>query len=62
MTDLPTPPRKGKIICPQCGETAMRVKRRLRDRFLSLFKPVKRYRCGFCNWTALLPLEDTRTN
>ncbi|WP_349280980.1 hypothetical protein ABLV49_07425 [Polaromonas hydrogenivorans] len=40
----------GKIVCPRCGELAPRVKRRLIDRVISLFKPVKRYRCEFCDW------------
>ncbi|CAN5449359.1 hypothetical protein BH10PSE16_BH10PSE16_43090 [soil metagenome] len=61
MTDL-THLRKGKIVCPQCGDTATRVKRRLRDRLVSLIKPVKRYRCDFCNWTAALPLDDTKAS
>jgi hypothetical protein len=38
------------IACPRCGETVRRIKRRLIDRIVSYFKPVKRYQCEFCDW------------
>lgn len=61
MTGL-TSLRKGKIVCPQCGDTATRVRRRLRDRLVSLIRPVKRYRCDFCDWTDVLPLDDSKAS
>lgn len=36
--------------CPQCGESAHRVKRTWFDRMVSFFKPVKRYKCDICDW------------
>ena len=48
---------RGKIACPRCGDTAHRVQRKWSDRIVSLVKPVKRYRCDFCDWTGTLPLE-----
>jgi hypothetical protein len=38
------------IPCPRCGETVRRIKRRIIDRIVSYFKPVKRYQCEFCDW------------
>jgi transposase-like protein len=40
------------MACPHCGDLAPRVKRTLRDRVVSWFIPVKRYRCDYCDWTA----------
>jgi predicted RNA-binding Zn-ribbon protein involved in translation (DUF1610 family) len=57
-TIRPTPP-KGKIACPQCGETAHRIQRTLRDRILSLFSPRKRYQCDFCNMEEFVVVEPT---
>ena len=42
------------ILCLRCDEPATRVKRRLIDRLVSLFKPVKRYRCDYCDWEATI--------
>ena len=44
-----------KYPCPKCEEMADRIKRRLTDRVVSLFKPVKRYKCHFCDWTDAVP-------
>jgi hypothetical protein len=43
--------------CPQCGATLMRIHRRPIDRVVSLFKPLRRYRCTRleCEWTGNLP-------
>jgi hypothetical protein len=43
---------RSTVACPHCGDLAPRVKRTLRDRIVSLFTPVKRYRCDYCDWTA----------
>lgn len=51
MTYPHSTPKKGQLVCPQCGDMAFRVKRQLRDRFWSLFSNVKRYHCAFCGWT-----------
>ena len=42
--------------CPNCGGTLVRVKRRLIDRVLHLFKPTKRFRCEWlgCGWEGTL--------
>ena len=38
--------------CPLCAGYATRIRRRRIDRFISLFKPVYRYRCQnyYCQW------------
>lgn len=36
---------KENMICPQCGRRPIRIKRRNRDRLLSMFVPVIRCRC-----------------
>ena len=48
----------GKCVCPNCGEWARRIPRRLRDRLLNPFRPVKRYRCDFCDWIASVPVNQ----
>jgi hypothetical protein len=57
-TIRPTLPQ-GKIACPQCGETAHRIQRTLRDRILSLFSARKRYQCDFCNMEEFVIVELT---
>ncbi|MDQ3059246.1 MAG: hypothetical protein M3R45_06920 [Pseudomonadota bacterium] len=47
----------GKVVCPACGDFAFRTRRNLFDRLLSLVKPVRRYRCDFCNWTGKVPVS-----
>lgn len=51
--------RRSKRSCPQCGDTVLRVPRRLVDRLYSLFHPVHRYQCTSleCGWQGNLPLE-----
>ena len=46
-----------KRSCPQCGDTALRVHRRVVDRLYSLFHPVYRYQCTSleCGWQGNLP-------
>jgi predicted RNA-binding Zn-ribbon protein involved in translation (DUF1610 family) len=41
-----------KRSCPQCGDTVLRVPRRVIDRLYSLFHPVHRYQCTSleCGW------------
>lgn len=43
--------------CPQCGDTVLRVHRRVVDRLYSLFHPVRRYHCTSleCGWQGNLP-------
>jgi transposase-like protein len=43
---------RSTVACPHCGDLAPRVKRTLHDRIASIFTPIKRYRCDYCNWTA----------
>jgi hypothetical protein len=40
------------IACPICGSAVQRVRRRPTDRLLSLFAPVRRFRCADsdCGW------------
>lgn len=49
--------RHPKRSCPQCGDTVLRVHRRLVDRLYSLFHPVHRYQCTSleCGWQGNLP-------
>ena len=44
--------RHVKRSCPQCGDTVLRVHRRVIDRLYSLFHPVYRYQCTSleCGW------------
>lgn len=35
--------------CPRCGGELIRIRRRLVDKALHLFNPVKRYRCDLCD-------------
>jgi hypothetical protein len=51
MANIIKKPIPGKIVCPCCGDYALRRKRTLPDRLLSLIKPIKRYRCDFCEWS-----------
>jgi predicted RNA-binding Zn-ribbon protein involved in translation (DUF1610 family) len=46
-----------KRSCPQCGDTVLRVPRRVIDRVYSLFHPVHRYQCTSleCGWQGNLP-------
>lgn len=46
-----------KRACPQCGDTVLRVHRRVIDRLYSLFHPVHRYQCTSleCGWQGNLP-------
>lgn len=39
-------------VCPRCGSDLRRTHRRLRDRLISLYVPVRRYGCrnGDCGW------------
>jgi transposase-like protein len=45
--------------CPLCTAFLIRVKRRTRDRLISLFVPLERYRCldFSCNWEGNLRAE-----
>jgi hypothetical protein len=47
-----------KVPCPNCGAPADRVRRRTRDRVVSLIVPVRRYRCSMkgwgCEWEGIL--------
>ena len=46
-------------LCPECGSSLNRVRRRFIDRVVSLFYPVHRYHCRsfVCNWEG--NLRDT---
>lgn len=39
------------VACPHCGDLARRVQSSWRDRIISWFTPVKRYRCDYCDWS-----------
>jgi len=43
-------------LCPRCGSPLIRVRRHFADRLLSLFRPVRRYRCHkpACLWEGTL--------
>jgi hypothetical protein len=59
MTHPLLTPKKGQLVCPCCGDMAFRVRRRLRDRLLSLFKDVKRYHCEFCGWAESIAAQPS---
>ena len=46
--------------CPRCGAFVVRVPRRLRDRIISIARPVQRFQCvGFtCHWEGNLSLTS----
>jgi hypothetical protein len=52
---LMTSPRLTTQKCPVCDGEVHRIRRRTRDRLLSVFVPVRRYRCRNreCNWQGL---------
>lgn len=43
------------MFCPRCGRRAMRIKRRGRDRLLSVFVPV--IRCECCGRSFLISVD-----
>lgn len=49
-------PAAGRPSCPHCHSALSRVPRRAFDRLLSLFVPVRRYRCRAvaCSWEGTL--------
>jgi hypothetical protein len=55
--DLEHPPAGPE--CPRCKGPVYRIRRRFADRVLSLFVPVRRYRCSSwaCGWTGTLRLK-----
>jgi predicted RNA-binding Zn-ribbon protein involved in translation (DUF1610 family) len=42
----------GTVVCPRCGGSVQRIRRRWIDRMLSAFAPLRRYRCHSprCGW------------
>lgn len=55
----PPPSQEGAYTpppCPRCGEPLTRISRGLAGRLISLFKPVRRYRCDspLCHWSGHL--------
>lgn len=49
-------PAANRPTCPECGAAVDRIARRWLDRLLSLFTPVRRYRCRSmaCGWEGQL--------
>jgi hypothetical protein len=47
--------------CPRCGGAVERIRRRFIDRVLSLFRPVRRYRCEnfLCHWEGTCPVNPS---
>lgn len=45
--------------CPDCDGLLYRIPRRARDRFVSLFRPVRRYACQApgCGWVGNLSIS-----
>ncbi len=58
--------RNSQHACPHCGKPLDRVRRRLIDRLVSLFAPVRRYRCRnfSCRWEGNLrkSVEDAQSS
>jgi hypothetical protein len=52
---MPAPSEQ--CVCPRCRGFAYRTKRRLRDRLVSIVKPVKRYRCDYCGWSGAIQAD-----
>jgi hypothetical protein len=53
--------RSSGSVCPRCNAAVFRVSRRFIDLFVSLFVPVRRYRCISmeCNWEGNLRMKRT---
>lgn len=57
------PPRELHVVyagkCPCCNGPVYRIQRRSFDRFINIFLPVYRYRCGSlgCSWEGNLPVQ-----
>lgn len=56
-----------KPVCPRCGSSVYRIRRRALDRLLSSIVPVHRYRCRaeedfHCDWEGILPVRDTEVD
>ncbi len=49
--------RQPRRTCPQCGDSVLRIHRRIIDRLYSLYQPVLRYQCTSleCGWQGNLP-------
>lgn len=49
----------GRLLCPHCLGSLSRVRRDLLDRLISVFVPVRRYRCPTmrCEWEGLLRIS-----
>ncbi|MBX9630911.1 MAG: hypothetical protein K2X67_10350 [Burkholderiales bacterium] len=49
-----------EVHCPRCNAVAFRVRRRWVDKFTSLFRPVRRFRCQEfrCGWEGNVPLSE----
>jgi hypothetical protein len=49
--------RHPRRMCPQCGDTVLRIHRRVIDRLYSLYHPVYRYQCTSleCGWQGNMP-------
>jgi len=49
--------RPARRTCPHCGESVLRIHRRVIDRLYSLYHPVYRYQCTSleCGWQGNLP-------
>jgi hypothetical protein len=47
-------------VCPRCSDYALRVRRRLIDRILHPFSPVRRYQCmsTACGWVGNVKATD----
>lgn len=51
-----------EVHCPRCQAVAYRVRRRWIDRLISLFRPVRRYRCQEfrCGWEGNIHVTDLK--
>ena len=45
------------ISCPCCHNFTHRIKRKMVNRLMSLFKPVRRYHCNFFDWEGAITLD-----
>ena len=53
-------PIASEHLCPRCAGNLIRIRRRVIDRLLSLFVPVRRYECpnSFCGWKGNLRVRS----
>ena len=51
---------KHRLTCPDCGHPVYRSHRSAAQRFMSLIRPVRHYRCRSCGWHGVIAVRQGR--